>query len=159
MAREDFFDSLRIAEEMLLPATVILPGSKVTFFEGDPWLNPLSVKGFDPADFADWPKEDREKLNAAVDAFLAIARAVPPRSRPPKALAKQARKHLHAAIKIVRNRNRAEWLEAQEKMIQEAAEAAKAKGWYVEKDEMELEEGLLGTYKAPRCSDGPGTER
>ncbi len=149
MAREDFFDSLRIAEGMLLPATVILPGSKVTFFEGDPWLNPLSVKGFDPADFADWPKEDREKLNAAVDAFLAIARAVPPKEPAPKALAKQARKHLHAAIKIVRNRILPEWLEAQEKMIQEAAEAAKAKGWYVEKDEMELEEGLLGTYKAP----------
>ena len=28
--------------------------------------------------------------------------------------------------------------------------AAKAKGWYIEKDEKQIEESLLGTYKAPR---------
>jgi hypothetical protein len=149
MAREDFFDSLRLADKMFVPVKVIWPGSKVTFFQGDPWLTPLSVEGFDPADFADWPKEEREKLKAEVDAFLAIAGKVSPKEPAPKALAKQARKHLGATMKIVRNRVLPEWLDAQEKMIQEAAEAAKAKGWYVEKDEMELEESLLGTYKAP----------
>ena len=64
-------------------------------------------------------------------------------------LASQARKHLKEAMKIVRNRLLPEWLEAQEKMLQEATAAAKAKGWYVEKDEKQIEERLLGTYKAP----------
>src|SRR5437870_6339177 len=53
-------------------------------------------------------------------------------------------------MKIVRDRLLPEWLEAQEKMLEEATAAAKAKGWYVEKDEKQIEESLLGTYKAPR---------
>ena len=126
------------------------PGGRTSYFSGDPWLTPLSVAGFDPADFAAWPKQEREKLEREVDAFLAIARAVPPNEPAPKAQSKRARKHLENAIKVVRDHLLPEWLEAQEKMLQEATAAAKAKGWYVEKDEKPIEESLLGTYKAPR---------
>jgi hypothetical protein len=149
MAREDFFDSLRMADGMFAPMKMIWPDSKVTYFQGDLWLTPSSVEGFDSADFADWPEEERKRLEAEVDAFLEIARKVPPNQPAPKARAKQARKHLEAAMKIVRNRILTEWLEAQEEMIQEAAEAARAKGWYVEKDQMQLEESLLREYHAP----------
>lgn len=149
MAREDFYISLYRADELLAPLKLYWPGSKTTPLRGDPWLTPDSVEGFDPDDFADWPEPEREKLRAEVEAFLEIARQIPPKTKAPKATVKQARKHLEAAIKIVRKRVLAEWLEAQEQMIQEAEAAAKAKGWYVEKDEMNLEEGLLRTYKAP----------
>ncbi len=150
MAREDFFDSLRAADRMLSPIKENWPWGRTTRFSADPWLDPLSVAGFDPADFADWPKPDREKLEREVEAFLAIAREVPPNEPAPRDQSKRARKHLESAIKIVRGQLLPEWLEAQEKMLEEAAAAAKAKGWYVEKDEKQIEEGLLGTYKAPR---------
>ena len=151
MAREDFFDSLLIADQLLPPTKASQTRSRIdTYFSGDPWLAPRSVEGFDPADFAEWPKGEREKLEAEVDAFLTIARKASPKEAVPKAMARQARKHLKAAIKIVRDRLLPEWLQAQEQMIQEAEAAAKAKGWYVERDEMQVEESLLGTYRAPR---------
>jgi hypothetical protein len=149
MAREDFYDSLRLADQLLVPMKVTWPGSKTTYFQGDPWLTPLSVEGFNPADFADWPEKDRKRLQAEVDAFLTIARQVPPNAPASKALAKQAREHLEAVMTIVRDRLLPEWLEAQEQMLQEAEAAARAKGWYVERDEMQLEESLLRVYSAP----------
>jgi hypothetical protein len=150
MARDDFFDSLRIADGMLPPMRVLRPGGRTTYFSGDPWLTPFSVEGFDPADFADWPKKERERLEREVESFLAIAREVPPNEPATKAQSKEARKHLEEAMRIVREHLLPEWLEAQKKMIEEATAAAKAKGWYVERDEKEIEEGLLGIYRAPR---------
>jgi hypothetical protein len=35
-------------------------------------------------------------------------------------------------------------------MMDEATKAARAKGWYVEKEEKDVLESLLGAYKAPR---------
>jgi hypothetical protein len=129
---------------------VISSEERTSYSTRDPWLTPLSVEGFDPADFAEWPKKERERLEREVDAFLAITREVPPNEPAPKAQKKQARKHLEGAIKIVRDHLLPEWLDAQEKMLEEATAAANAKGWYVEKDEKQIEESLLGTYKAPR---------
>ncbi len=151
MAREDFFDSLLLADRLLPPMKVRRQRSQIdTYSSGDPWLRPDCVEGFDPADFVDWPKEVREKLKREVDSFLAIASKVPPNEPASAAQKKQARKHLEGAIKVVRDRLLPEWLAAQEKMLQEAMAAALAKGWYVEKDEKQIEESLLGTYKAPR---------
>jgi hypothetical protein len=151
MAREDFFDSLLLADRLLPPMKVSGPGSRTdAYFSGDPWLSPDSVEGFDPADFADWSREEREKLKREVDAFLAIAQEVPPNEPVTRRQSEPALKHLTEAMKIVRNRLVPEWREAQEKMLEEATAAAQAKGWYVEKDEKKIEEGLLGTYKAPR---------
>jgi hypothetical protein len=150
MAREQFIDNLRLADQLLAPITMSWPGGKTTYYSGDPWLTPKSVEGFEPADFADWPKEEREELEREVAAFLAIAREVPPNQPATKAQSKQARKHLERVMMIVRDRLLPEWLEAQEKMLDEAAAAAKAQGWYVEKDEKRIEESLLREYKAPR---------
>ena len=73
-----------------------------------------------------------------------------PNKPAPKAISAQARKHLEAIIEIVGHRLLNEWLEAQEQMVEEAMAAAKERGWYVEKDEKELHESLLGAYSAPR---------
>ncbi len=128
MAREDFIDSLRLADQLLPPMKVTRQGSpKLTYFQGDAWLAPASVEGFDPADFADWPREERVRLKAEVDAFLAIAQQVSPNAPAPKALAKKAREHLEAAMTIVRDRLLPEWIQAQERMLQEAEAAAKVK--------------------------------
>ncbi len=42
------------------------------------------------------------------------------------------------------------WLDAQKQMLEEATAAAKKKGWFFEEDEKEMQESLLGSYKAPR---------
>lgn len=149
MALEDFLDSLRLASRMFGPTKFVGPGPKLKSLQLDGWLTPLSVEGYDPADFADWPEIERRRLDAEVRAFLSIARQVPPNAPAPRDKSRQARGHLEEVIKIVGSRLKAEWLEAQETMIQEAASAAKAKGWHVERDEIELEESLLGSYKAP----------
>jgi hypothetical protein len=150
MAREEFIDNLRRAHQLFAPIKMSWPAGRTTYFSGDPWLTPKSVEGFEPADFADWPKEEREELKREVAAFLAIAHEVPPDQPATKAQSKQARKHLERAMRLVRDRLLPEWLGALEGMFQEAMVAAREKGWYVEKDEKQIEEGLLGEYKAPR---------
>jgi hypothetical protein len=121
-----------------------------TIHSANLWLTKKSVEGFDPADFANWPKQEREELAKEVEAFLAIAGQVPANKPASKTLSGRARKHLEGAIKIVRQPLLRDWLEAQKRMLEEATSAARSKGWYVEQDEKEVLESLLGAYKAPR---------
>ena len=157
MAREQFFDSLRFASQMLPdsePRDEYGPRSTDVLFAkieaANLWLTPKSVKGFDPADFADQPKTEKEKLQKEVKAFLAIAEKVSANKPASKIQSKAARKHIERAIQIVGSRLVHEWVEAQDKMLEVAKAAAASKGWYAQKDEKEVRESLLGTYKAPR---------
>jgi hypothetical protein len=157
MAREQFIDSLRAASRMLAPSSVNSGNGldadvylSSVLGAADPWLTAKSVEGFDPADFTDWPKKERDELTKEVAAFLALAQRVPADKAATKTQSKQARKHLERILQIVRPHVLHEWLEAQEKMVREASAAAKKKGWYIERDEKEVLESLLGTYKAPR---------
>lgn len=157
MAREDFIDSLRRAYRLLAPAKVssgqgahsdarissLLNGS-------DLWLTPKSVEGFDPADFEDWPKEDREELSRQVTAFLEAAERVAPNRPAQKVQSKHARKHLERVLDIVGKQLLHEWLAAQQELMDEARAAAEAKGWYVHMDKKDVLESLLGSYEAPR---------
>jgi hypothetical protein len=112
MAREDFLDNLRVAHQLFPPMKTSRPGERTTDFSGDPWLTPKVVDGFDPADFADWPKEEREELEREIAAFLAIAHEVLPDQPATRTQSKQARRHLERAMKVVRDRLLPEWLEA-----------------------------------------------
>lgn len=156
MAREQFIDSLRHASRMLPPPGVSAgngPRSDAHLgakLHADLWLTPKSVEGYDLADFADWPKGERVQLTKDVDAFLAIARQVPADKPAASSQRKLARKHLEGVIAIARQRLLNEWLEAQQHVIAEATAAARGQGWYVDQDEKEVVESLLGTYKAPR---------
>jgi hypothetical protein len=157
MSREDFIDNLRFASRMLLPPKVSSgQGSRsderigAVLQSADLWLTRRSVQGFEPADFSDWPEQELEKLKKDVAAFLALAEQVPPRESATRAQSTKARRHLERAIETVRSQLLPGWLEAQSKMEDEAAAAAKEKGWYVEKDEKEVLESLLGSYGAPR---------
>jgi hypothetical protein len=157
MAREQFIENLRSASRMLSPPTVSSGQdaqvdtriSKI-LHSSDLWLTPKSVEGFDAADFTDWPDSDRERLEREVRAFVAITEGVQPDKPATRTQSNQARKHLEEITKIVRQRLLHEWLEAQRKMMEEATAAATANKWYVEKDEKEVLESLLGRYKAPR---------
>ena len=157
MAQEQFIDSLRLASRMLPPPRVNSDQSGQTdaylaskLHAADIWLTPKSVEGFEPADFADWPKKEREELAKEVNEFLTIAKQVPANKPATKTQSNQARKHLERVIQIVRGHLLPEWLEAQQRMMQEARSAAEAEGWYVQMDEKEVLESLLGSYKAPR---------
>lgn len=159
MARENFFDSLRFASQLLAKPAVqfdSMSGFKIerrlepNFNSADLWLTPKAVDGFDVGDFSDWTKGDREKLAKKVAAFLDVARQAPANKPATKSQSQRARKHLEQIIEIVRTHVLNEWVAAQTKMEDEVAEAAKAEGWYVERDEKELQESLLGKYKSPR---------
>lgn len=157
MAFEQFIDSLRIASRELSPPNVSSGRGAQTdayltsmLHSADLWLTPKSVEGFDPADFAGWPEKERDELAQEIAAFSNVAEKVPPNKPATKAQSKQGRRHLERIIEIVGDRLLREWLEAQQNMMAEATAAAKARGWYVEKDEKEILESLLGGYKAPR---------
>jgi hypothetical protein len=157
MAYEQFIDSLRLASRLLAPPRVTSEQGAQTdaylsrkLHAADLWLTRKSVEGFDPDDFTGWPKKEREDLRKEVDAFRAIAEEVPPNKPAAKAQSNQARKRLEAAIQIVRNQLVHQWLEAQQEMMEVAMAAANAKGWYVQMDQKEVLESLLGSYKAPR---------
>jgi hypothetical protein len=157
VAREQFIDNLRFASRMLPPPRVDSDlGAQTSaylaakLYAADLWLTPKVVEGFDPADFADWPKKEREELAREVAAFREIARRVPPNKPASKSQSAQARKHLERAIKIMRNRLLPEWIEAQNEMMQEARTAAAGEGWFAQMDEKEVSESLLGSYRAPR---------
>jgi hypothetical protein len=150
MAREQFIESLRMASELLEPLRVFDGRSNVRTHEWDIWLKPDSVAGFYADDFTDLPPQERAKLAKAVQSFLSVADEVQANRSSSKTDARKAKKHLVEAIEIVRALLLSEWLAAQEHMISQATEAAKSKGWYVERDEKEISESLLGTYHAPR---------
>jgi hypothetical protein len=157
MPLETFIDNLRLASRML-------PRPKVRSDQGpqadtdyssmihaaDLWLTKKSVEGYDPADLADWPEEEREGLAKEVHEFLAIVGQVQPNKPASRTQSARARRHLEGAIKIVRRHLLDDWLEAQKEMFEEVTSAARSNGWYVEQDEKEVLESLLGTYKAPR---------
>jgi len=157
MGRENFFDSLRIADRSLARPRVSTGHglARDTYLSSgldtaEMWLTARSVEGFDPADFADWPEKHRLELANEVAAFRTIAQRVPSNKPATKTQSNQARKHLERVIRIVRDQLLPTWLGAQERMMDEATKAARAKGWYVEKEEKDVLESLLGAYKAPR---------
>jgi hypothetical protein len=157
MAREEFIENLRLASRMLArPRVSTGQGAETDAYissqldSADLWLTRKVVEGFDVADFADWPKDQREELGEEVAAFSDIVAKVPATNPATRAQSKEARKHLERIIQIVGRPLLHEWLDAQQEMLEEAIAAAQSKGWYVEKDEKQVLESLLGEYNAPR---------
>jgi hypothetical protein len=157
MARDEFFDRLRTASRALAASRAtngqevkIDPDLASTWHSANLWLTPSSVEGFNPAEFKDLPARERDELVGEVAAFLAIATQARQANPATKAQINQGRKHLERIVHIVGRHVLKEWLEAQQRMLDVATAAATAKGWYVEKDEKQLLESLLGDYKAPR---------
>jgi len=157
MARDEFFDNLRHADQMLTAPHVnsglgraIDTDYSKRLHSADLWLTAKAVEGFDPADFRAWPREERERLVKEVAAFLEIASRVAPDKPATKSQSENARRHLKAAIEVVGRRLQQQWLSELKQMEHVAATAAKEKSWYVDSDEKEISESLLGTYKAPR---------
>lgn len=157
MAKEIFIDNLRTAARWLPRPTVNSELGKradahlaSVLYSADVWLTSRSVDGFDPADYEDWPKREREQLAKDVADFLAIAMQVPANKPASEIQSRKARTHLEGAMEIVRRHLVREWRHAQDSMLSEAKAAAASKHWYVEQDEKDVSENLLGDYKAPR---------
>jgi hypothetical protein len=116
----------------------------------DLWLNKRAVKGFDRKDFPDLKKSDLDKLENEIDAFLKIAATVPPNKPSTKEKSKAARKHLESVIHIVAHYILADWIKAQQDMINQAKATAQNEGWHVFDEHKKVAESLLGEYEAPR---------
>lgn len=157
MSREEFYDSLRNASRMLAPPAVRSDqgaghGRRIAaiLHSADIWLTPKSVEAYEANDFSDWPVSVRKSLQEAVGAFLVVAEQVPADKPATRTQSRMARKHLETVIELVRGQLLKEWLDALEKLMVEATEAAKTKGWYVDQDNKKIIESLLGVYEAPR---------
>jgi hypothetical protein len=136
MPLDVFIDNLRQASRLL-------PQPRVSHDQGqqaeldyaslihsaDLWLTEKAVAGFDAADFAHWPKRERDSLAREVEAFRAIARQVPADKPASQSQSERARRHLEAAIGIVRQPLLLDWLEAQKRMLEEVTSAAQTNGW------------------------------
>ena len=109
-----------------------------------------SSAGFDPADHTDRPPEEQAELAREVAAFEQLVRETPPDAAPSEAVPAAARGHLENVQRLVRERLLPEWLAALHAMLDLAADAVRGRDWYIQKDEKELNESLLGKYRAPR---------
>ncbi len=157
MARDDFFDNLRLAHQFLIAPRVNSGQGRASdahlaarIHSSDLWLTPKSVEGFDESDFKDWPVAERQKLAKEVAAFLGAARSVVANEPATKAQSRIARKHLDGIIRIVGGRLQNQWVDDITEMEKVAVAAANGKNWHLEQDEKEVSESLLGMYKAPR---------
>lgn len=161
MAREKFYESLRRAAHLLAPVRPRAfardeydfdpadgSGTKRPRLPG--WFAVGSVAGFDPADHADRPPEEQGELTREIAAFEQLVRETPPDASPSEAALAAARRHLENVQRIVRERLLPEWLTALHAMMETAADAVRGPDWYIQKDEKELTESLLGKYRAPR---------
>jgi len=156
MVLNEFVRNLRLASQVL-PEEALnnfrSPLSTINEFVGvraDVWLSPRSVDGFRPEDFGNKPAAELKKLETHVNAFLDLTNEISQFKRIPPATSKSGRKHLEAAIEIVRRWIVADWVADLNWLMDSAAEAARTAGWHTEELNKVVEESLLGKYACPR---------
>jgi hypothetical protein len=183
MAREEFFQSVREAVRFAAPTVDIYnvytdPKALAKVLRRTAqWLNPNSVKGFQPQDYKDLPPAQQQELTDAVAAFLELAErfvrspavatfeviggffrlndlAAEVTDHPSMFYtAREPRKalpHFLRIIKIVQELIRAEWLGAVNKLVGDAEVWSASRHWITKRDDKEIAEDFLGTYVAPR---------
>jgi hypothetical protein len=86
MAIDEFWQNVRLGARLNLPTRVISDTPRMddeviknALANSHSWLTPKSVQGFDPADFAFLPPEERNRLTENVNGFLALAKTVDPK--------------------------------------------------------------------------------
>ena len=153
MAKQDFFQSVRTAVRFLAPRVETdNPYTKPSELEqrlrgAAIWLTPKSVEGFNPQDFCDVPEQERESLIQDVSSFIGVAEAVRP-DRPAKP--GEVETALPRFLKIVTTVQKLlsdEWIDAANRMLDEACAWAKARQWPTQFFPRQISEDFIGTYE------------
>ena len=92
------------------------------------------------------PKEEQDELRNCVTSFRALANAVPPESPPTDEQYRNGLNLLQRIISIVRKPILDEWSVSVERLITEAEEWARERGWSSRRESKTVRERLLDTY-------------
>ncbi len=114
------------------------------------WLNPSTVSEYVPADFAGWQPADQQELARAIASFRTVAGSLSSGGPASDDAVRQGREHLQAIFNIVGAHLLKEWIFALRTLFIQISQAAADDSWFVEEDEKQIHERLLGTYQAPR---------
>ncbi len=83
--KQEFLDNFRVARNLFAHPRVEADSPQIetgaiaqTLARAAIWLTPKSVKGFDAADFAELGPDRQKELQGAYNAFLNVAKQVPP---------------------------------------------------------------------------------
>jgi hypothetical protein len=152
MARNDFLDNLRRAEDALTPpkreGQTSAEALDWAIWNKRLWLSPKSVDGFSPKDFRELSGDTKQALDRAVEDFLLIAKASA--VEPTREEISKARAHFETIRRVVREAVLSEWIEALRKLMAHASDWAKEQDWDTKTVRKTLKEGLLGSYEVPQ---------
>jgi hypothetical protein len=156
VAREDFIQNVRLASRLVAP-DVQTNGAQLDADQvagqlkrAALWLSPGYVEGFDPADFADLPQEQRDALADAVARFRAVAGAVPSSTPATPEQFREGLQTLGQVLEQVRSAVRRDWLDALTGLTNDVETWCRKHDWLAHRSEKEVQETLLGAYQAPR---------
>jgi hypothetical protein len=116
----------------------------------DFWLSPKVVKHYDRDDFADWPKEQQNRLHQAVDEFRTKAGEVPTGAPPTIDQFTQGAQRFRDLISVLGGMVHDEWMQAIGTIEKQAEEWSAEAGWRTRRVNKRLSESLIGTYEAPQ---------
>lgn len=114
------------------------------------WLTPKVVENYRPDDFTGWPKEEKDRLQLGVEAFLQIAEQVPPDKPATIEQFTEGTHRLRELINVLGRMVLAEWAETIEIVEKQVEKWSAESGWRSRRVDKKLSESLIGDYKAPQ---------
>ena len=156
MARDDFFRAVRRAVSFMAPRVETNPPfTDASYIERmlrgtDSWLAQDVVAAFRPEDFPNLDQSERDELTEAVNAFLAVARSVPPNEPATSEQREAALRPFTHIVKAVQKLLLNDWIQASRQLLGEAEEWAKEVDWPSKRYAREMTEDFIGTYKQDR---------
>jgi len=114
------------------------------------WLTPKLVERYRPKDFADWPKEQRARLELAVQEFRKIARQVTQNELVTVDQFMEGTRCFRELVNVLGEIVRVEWTQAIGTIEHQAEEWSAEIGWRTRRVNKKISESLIGTYEAPQ---------
>jgi hypothetical protein len=114
------------------------------------WLTPKVVEHYHPDDFTGWPKEEQDRLRAAVEEFRRIAAQVPADKPATIDQFTEGAHRFRDLINVLGKMVRDEWMHAIETVERQAQEWSAETEWRSRRVNKKLTESLIGTYEAPQ---------
>ena len=114
------------------------------------WLTPKVVEQYHPEDFADWQKEEQDRLRLAIEEFLKIARQVRPDEPATIDQFTEGVRRFRDLIHVLGGMVLEEWMHAIATIEKQEEEWSAEAGWRSRRVKKKLSESLIGTYEAPQ---------
>lgn len=114
------------------------------------WLTPKVVDSYDPAEFQDLAREQREELNTAVDAFRSIASSIPSDQPATESQFRDGLQTFNRLKSAIQKVVMVDWESAANSLIQQVEGWARDLGWNTRREAKDLTETLIGSYRLDR---------